>query len=189
MYACMPCMHGMHACMSFLDHFWIIMRSFGNHFAIILGSLWGNFEWVWAHFAWLCDHIGMTFGSLWDDFGITLRSFGVTLVSIGVTLKSFLDNLRWLWSLFGPLGMLSELPWTPSEAQGQLVGSTKFCKKNMQISSSIRWKMERWSLKLKHQHQLFWESLKTHAFLMILRVRELRTSKSHSPALEYARTP
>ena len=46
-----------------LDHVWIILRSFWDHFGIILGSC--------------LDHVGIVLGSFWDHFGIILDQFRI----------------------------------------------------------------------------------------------------------------
>ena len=81
------------------------MESFWDNFRIILGS-------GWNHFGIILDHFGIMLGSFWDHFGIILGSF--------------LDHFGIIWDHFDMiLGSFwgSELPWTPSDAGGRVVGS------------------------------------------------------------------
>ena len=84
-----------------------ILESFWDHYGLILKSF--------------CYHVEMTLG----DLGVTLGDVGVTSGSVWghIILGSLWDHVAIILEPFGTLEKPSELPWTPSNAGGRLMGS------------------------------------------------------------------
>ena len=110
-----------------------------------------------------------------------MAPFGALCGAVAAALKLF-------ESLLGPLGKRSELPWTPSDAGGRVVGSHQVLQQKQANLLKHSSKNEKVDLNTRAPAPFFL-SLKTKGVLMILRVREPRQGNVPSPALENARTP
>ena len=130
----------------------------------LLGAFWESVRLPWdllEPFGNLLGSFGSLLGTLqlpWDLLGPLekpCRDRGAIMALFRMLCGAVAAALRPVGSVLRPLGMPSELPWTPSDAGGRVVGHSKFCNQNKQIRSSIRQKMKRWSPKVERQHFLF----------------------------------